>query len=280
MTTSAHLYIVGDIHGQYDRLVELLRGASLVDEAMEWAGGDARVWFMGDFFDRGPCGIETVDMVMRLQAEAADAGGQVEALIGNHEPLILSALRFGETRNGWGSTFLWDWRRNGGNDAELERLTSRHVEWLASLPAMARAGDMLLIHADATFYTSYGRSIDEVNRAFRALLHSDDADAWDRMLGQFSERRAFVDADPDGRSRAAQLLADFGGELIVHGHTPISFVRHCLPEEVVEPLVYAGGLCVNVDGGMYLGGPGFIYRPADGWAFHGAVTSVGDESMG
>jgi len=24
--------------------------------------------------------------------------------------------------------------------------------------------------------------------------------------------------------------------------------------------VYAGGLCVNVDSGMYLGGPGFVYR--------------------
>ncbi|HEX9439253.1 MAG TPA: serine/threonine protein phosphatase, partial [Roseiflexaceae bacterium] len=54
--------------------------------------------------------------------------------------------------------------------------------------------------------------------------------------------------------------ADFGGRQIVHGHTPISSMRRCLPEEVVEPLVYAGGLCVNVDGGMYLGGPGFVYQ--------------------
>jgi len=31
-------------------------------------------------------------------------------------------------------------------------------------------------------------------------------------------------------------------------------------DQVTEPLVYAGGLCVNVDGGMYRGGPGFVYR--------------------
>ena len=279
MSTSESLYIVGDIHGQYERLLELLRGADLIDEALEWAGGAARVWFMGDFFDRGPGGIETVDLVMRLQAEESDAGGQVEALIGNHEPLILSARRFGETRNGWGSTFLWDWRRNGGNDEDLDRLTSRHVEWLSSLPAMARVGDLLLVHADAPFYSSYGQSIAEVNRAFRKLLHGDDVDAWDRLLGQFSERRAYLDRDPDGRARAAQFLADFGGDRIVHGHTPISFVLHCFPEEVVEPLVYADGLCVNVDGGMYLGGPGFIYRPADGWVYHGAVTSASEEPL-
>ena len=32
------------------------------------------------------------------------------------------------------------------------------------------------------------------------------------------------------------------------------------PEDVREPLVYSRGRCVNVDGGMYLGGPGFVYQ--------------------
>jgi len=30
--------------------------------------------------------------------------------------------------------------------------------------------------------------------------------------------------------------------------------------EVTSPLIYAQGLCVNVDGGMYLGGSGFIFE--------------------
>jgi hypothetical protein len=277
MSNGESIYILGDIHGQYDQLVDLLREASLLGERLEWSGGDARVWFMGDFFDRGEKGIETVELVMRLQAEAAAAGGRVAALMGNHEPLILAARRFGETRNGWGSTFLWDWRRNGGYEGDLERLTDRHVEWLSNLPAMALDGDLLLIHADATFYSSYGATIDEVNEALRSLLHGDDQAAWDRLLGQFSERKAFVNADRDGRSRAAQLLADFGGSRIIHGHTPISFVRRCLPEEVTEPLVYADGLCVNVDAGMYLGGPGFVYRLPDGNVYVGQVVAIGDE---
>jgi hypothetical protein len=37
-----------------------------------------------------------------------------------------------------------------------------------------------------------------------------------------------------------------------------------MPEEVTEPLVYADGLCVNIDSGMYLGGPGF-YISCLGW---------------
>jgi hypothetical protein len=32
------------------------------------------------------------------------------------------------------------------------------------------------------------------------------------------------------------------------------------PEEITGSLIYAGGLAVNVDGGMCLGGPGFIHR--------------------
>ena len=58
---------------------------------------------------------------------------------------------------------------------------------------------------------------------------------------------------------ATQMLADFGGSQIIHGHTPISNVLRCFPEDVAEALEYAGGLCVNVDGGMYLDGPGFVY---------------------
>ena len=136
-----------------------------------------------------------------------------------------------------------------------------------------RVDDLLLIHADATFYSSYGATIAEVNWAFRALLNADDPAGWERLLDQFGERRAFSDDDPDGAARAAQMLADFGGRQIIHGHTPISYVLRCFPEEVIEPLVYAGGLCVNVDAGMYLDGPGFVYRPADGWVLHGTVTN-------
>src|SRR5215213_8092079 len=129
------VYVIGDIHGQYEQLLELLRGAGLVDERLDWAGGAALLWFIGDLF-------------MRMQGQADQVGGCVRALLGNHEPLILSAQRFGEQRTAWGGTFLWDWRRNGGSDEELERLTPVHIAWLSDLPAMARVGDLLLAHAD------------------------------------------------------------------------------------------------------------------------------------
>ena len=264
MNLAVSIYVIGDVHGQYEKLVGLLRDAKLIGTDLRWSGGPATLWFMGDFFDRGPDGIGVVDLVMRLQTEAAAVGGQVRSLLGNHEPLILAAYRFDtHVTTGVGGAFLRDWERNGGVAADLTRLTPEHMTWITNLPAMAHVGDRLFAHADATFYRRYGRSVAEVNRAFSILLRSDDLDAWDGLLGDFAERLAFDDAHAYGTASAREFLDRFGGRQLIHGHTPICYVNHRPPGEVTHALVYAGGLCVNVDGGMNLGGPGFIYQLSD-----------------
>lgn len=256
MSNAHKIYVIGDIHGQFAKLVSLLRNAELVDETLSWIGGTTNLWFMGDFFDRGPDGIAVIDLVMRLQLEARVAAGQVESLLGNHEVLILAARRFGEQPSGGpGGTFLASWKYNGGQDADLARLTTRHIEWISSLPAMAHAADWLLAHADATFYTSYGSSIEKVNQAFKAILQSDNATAFGQLLNEFAARREFEDKHPDGTERAEQFLRTFGGQRLIHGHTPIRDTR-----PVISPLIYANGLCFNVDGGMYLGRSGFLFE--------------------
>jgi hypothetical protein len=74
-----------------------------------------------------------------------------------------------------------------------------------------------------------------------------------RLLDDASDRYAF--ADPAVVDR---VLATLGGSRIVHGHTPISLVLDTPPVEVTAPFVYAGGRCVNVDHGLFIGGPGFV----------------------
>ena len=259
-STDSPVYIVGDVHGLLDRLVELLQNAGLINKNQAWSGGEARLWFMGDFFDRGPDGVGVVDLIMRLQAEAPQSGGSVEALVGNHELTILSARFFGERMASHNKTFTTHWRDNGGQTEDLVALTDRHVEWITNLPAMAREGDRLLVHADVLLYTRYGSTIDEVNAAFRALLHNRDEAAWDRILEEFSGRLDFWEKNPDGVANAARFLWQYGGSQIVHGHTPIAKMTGQPDEDVIEPFVYSSGLCVNVDGGMYKGGPGFVDR--------------------
>ena len=255
------VFVFGDVHGQHERMRALLREAGLLDRADHWSGRAAALWFIGDFFDRGPDGVGAVETVMRLQGEAAAAGGRVGALLGNHEPLILAAARFPRALTSnrvW--TFRDAWERNGGLARDLAALTPEHAAWLTALPAMARVGERLLIHADSLLYRDYGATIPEVNAAIRALLLRDDLVAWDRLLVRFSDREAFNERNPRRAANVTQLLETFGGCQIIHGHTPIARVTGFAPETIDGPYRYADGRCVNVDGGMYLGGPGFVYR--------------------
>src|SRR5262245_28830343 len=162
----SRLFVVGDVHGRYNALVTLLRETALIREDLTWMAGTSTLWFLGDLVDRGPKSIEVIDLVMRLQHEAQSVGGYVGCLLGNHEVVFMSAFRFGEKRSaGPSGTFFSDWATNGGNVTDLRKLTPARVQWLKSLPALAIANDQLLVHADATFYLEYGRSIEAVNEA-------------------------------------------------------------------------------------------------------------------
>lgn len=240
-------------------LQRLLQDAGLLS-AGHWSGGASRLLFLGDFFDRGPDGLGCIELVMQLQREAARAGGWVEALIGNHDLLLLAAHLFGEVPStGPGETFLGDWRAVGGIEADLGGLEGAHVAWLSARPALLRFSETLYLHADAVLYKSMGESVEAVNRAFRVLMAGQSAAAWDALLDAFSEHEAFW--GEAGEVVARGVLEHFGAQRLVHAHTPISKLTGQPSATVTAPLVYHGGRCTDVDHELYRGGPGFIYRP-------------------
>ncbi|MBE2182364.1 MAG: metallophosphoesterase, partial [Anaerolineae bacterium] len=171
------LWVVGDIHGHFGKMKRLLQDAGLIDESLKWAGGNARLWFIGDFFDRGPDGISSLALAMKLQDEAANAGGSVNSLIGNHEVAILSAARFPKN-----DKLVQAWGRNGGMPDEREKLTPDMMDWLLYLPLIARVEDYLLIHADAGFYPLFGSTRDAVNSNFSAAIQSKDDSAYEYLI--------------------------------------------------------------------------------------------------
>lgn len=251
--------VIGDIHGFPDVLRGLLRDAGLLGSGDAWTGGSQVLWFMGDLVDHGQHGVEAIDLVMRLQREAGHAGGRVDCLLGNHDAMLLAAKRFGIAPSlGEGGSFLAAWRNDGGEPRDLARLTAVQIAWLEQRPAMVRVGDDLLVHADALLYERYGNSVEAVNRAVAELLRSDDTARWSQFLAAFGTHHAFLDGER-GVDRARAFLHAFGGARIVHGHSPISKITGEPAEEVRGPLIYANGLCVDADGGIYLGGSGFIY---------------------
>ena len=91
-TAGQRIVAVGDIHGAYDSLVAILQRAGLVDESVRWIGGDAVFVQTGDMLDRGVEVRRVLDLLMRLQQEAAAAGGEVIVLLGNHEGMNLTGF--------------------------------------------------------------------------------------------------------------------------------------------------------------------------------------------
>src|SRR5689334_17559678 len=187
-------FVVGDVHGHRDELVTALAEAGLVAGDASWCGDTAHLWFLGDFVDRGPDGVGTIDLVMRLAAEAEEAGGLVDTLLGNHEILLLGMHRFGDTEvpSDFGPrSFARSWELNGGQASDQEALTAAHIEWLTARPVLALAEDHLLMHSDTLEYLSWGSSVDEINATVRAVLESDDLVEWWEVWRRMTTRHAF-----------------------------------------------------------------------------------------
>jgi 3',5'-cyclic AMP phosphodiesterase CpdA len=80
---------IGDVHGAYDALNDILAESGVVDAKGRWALGDGHLVLLGDLIDRGPRSTDVLERAMRLQREAREAGGRVHLLLGNHEVLVL-----------------------------------------------------------------------------------------------------------------------------------------------------------------------------------------------
>lgn len=259
MEIQPSVYAIGDVHGEYRKLLHLLQSNHMLDHEHHWSAGTATLWFIGDLVDRGPDGIAVIDLVMRLQAEAAAVGGSVGSLMGNHDLMLLAAYHLGRRSTGLGSSFIRRWRQNGGNQKDIASLTKQHLDWLAQLPFLALVNDTLLIHADSPFYLQHGRTLEDTEHALHKVLRTSDALAWEELLDNFTRRGAFLHTY-GGEALLQRFFACFGGQSVVHGHTPIHTIKGGKPKNVHEPLIYADGRCINIDGGMCLGGPGFVYR--------------------
>jgi len=236
--STVDLWVVGDVQGYSEPLRRVLRERGLIDESACWTGRSATLAVVGDLVDRGPDGIGVINLLMELQREA-----NVQVLIGNHDVLLLAAHRFPDFRD--------DFLSGGGLLSDLDLLTDEQVEWLSHLPAILRLEDSVLVHADAMFYLRYGRSVDEVNANLRAILEGDELEQWRALLDEFSEHRAFLNS-----ANVDAFQQTYGGGVIIHGHTPIARMLQVPPEAVTHAHVYQAGRCVNVDPGLYLGGPG------------------------
>ena len=91
----SRIVAIGDIHGDYDNYIAVLKNAGVVNRWGKWAAGQTHLVQVGDIPDRGPDTLKIVRHLQKLEKQAAKAGGRLHLLIGNHEYMnIVGDLRY------------------------------------------------------------------------------------------------------------------------------------------------------------------------------------------
>lgn len=80
----------GDVHGAYRELTQLLTEQNIIDQYGSWRAGELQLVSLGDLLDRGDDGRQVLELLMRVQPQAREAGGRLHVVLGNHEIMNLT----------------------------------------------------------------------------------------------------------------------------------------------------------------------------------------------
>lgn len=149
MPRGRRAYVIGDIHGQADKLRAL--HALVAADYAQRPGKAAVAVYLGDYINQGPDSAAVVNL---LVAGPPPANMPAVTLLGDHERMLLDALdgdRAAATDWLWagGKEALASW----GLDPDLPReawadaLPPSHLAWLRRLALSHREGDYLFVHA-------------------------------------------------------------------------------------------------------------------------------------
>ena len=120
------LVAIADVHGDFDDFVAILRRSGLTDNQNHWIAGKATFVQTGDLLDRGPKPREVMGLMMALEKEAAQAGGRVVSLLGNHEAMnMMGDLRYVTPANFASYT-------DGQSEQRQKAAYEEYVKWRAS----------------------------------------------------------------------------------------------------------------------------------------------------
>lgn len=126
-------YAIADLHGRYDLLEAAL-------ERIEASPSGGTIVFLGDYVDRGPQSREVIE---RLLAGPTQPGWKWVCLKGNHEDMMVGAIR-GEYEESW-------WLGNGGSHTLASyddcMVPAEHVDWMDGLPRCYADGMRVFVHA-------------------------------------------------------------------------------------------------------------------------------------
>jgi len=150
------IYVIGDVHGRLDLLLDLLSRIRADNSARETA--QIHIVMLGDLIDRGPQSAQVVDFLIRSQPAFAT----MHFIMGNHEEVMLRSLADGADprATGWLDYGGRETLESYGVPAEVMDLSgwqlseeirryvpSEHLGFMASFVDHVMFGEYLMVHA-------------------------------------------------------------------------------------------------------------------------------------
>jgi hypothetical protein len=229
LDTAEDVFAVGDVHGDYDRLVALLAAGKVIDpepaspERARWAAGKAVLVCTGDLIDKGPHSLKVIALFRALQASAERDGGRVIVLMGNHEAEFLADPEDDDKA----LEFLKELEKAGLGPADVAagRDAAGVGAFLRALPFAARVNDWFFAHAGDThgldlpdLRTELEEEVDEKGYGAEILLGKKG------LLEARLHKRPWWERKDEppakGRARLRRYVKALGVRHLVIGHQP------------------------------------------------------------
>jgi hypothetical protein len=218
---------IGDTHGDLDGLLAAMRLVGAIDEDARWVGGDLHVVLVGDVLDRGDDEPQMFESIRRWRSEAADAGGALHMVLGNHEVMnVLGDFRY-VTPGGWVG---WPDEGSASLPAEVPAFARARFAafrpggpealWLSELPMILRVDDTLFVHGGVLpHHVAHG--LGRINAEVRAWLRAEGPLPQRWVADEQSPiwTRAWSGADTIDCAAVRSVLEAEGAARMVVGHT-------------------------------------------------------------
>ncbi|ORX42561.1 Metallo-dependent phosphatase [Piromyces finnis] len=158
------LVAIGDIHGDYNKLISVMRHAKLIDSKDKWIAKNTILVQTGDLIDRGNDIKEILEFLRHLQSQVSKYDSVMYLLLGNHEINNLQG-QYQFTSEGDITTF-----NSMKNREKFFSVNGKYGRMLrGEMDVMVAVNDSLFAHAGvSSTYAEQG--IDAINERIRDIL--------------------------------------------------------------------------------------------------------------
>ena len=199
--------IIGDLHGDESSLVRILKETDFVEKVKK--GEKLTLVFLGDYIDRGPNSLETLNIILELKRSFRD---NVVMLRGDHE------LQPSSPNAPVGREFLEECIKRYDDYGSVH---GRYLEVFGMLPLAARSENKILfVHGGVGERTSEAGMVHGGEEAERDLVWNEFADI---------EGTRYNDRRGTGKLVGPDVLKEVcdsvGCNIVINGHEPVEAGR-------------------------------------------------------